>query len=114
MQSKTRTKASAEPSLPATPASHDATTAVAQPASNASQPMAKSRVRQKASTDQATLQDKGGDALPVSDYPLKVGVAANTLDRRERLRARNDAAKVAAKGAAKNAAKGARGSGEIS
>lgn len=113
MQSKTRTKASAEPSLPATPASH-ATEAVIQPASNASQPLEKSRVRQKATADQATIQRDGADALPVSDYPLKAGPAANTLDRRERLRARNDAAKGAAKGAAKNAAKGARGSGEIS
>ena len=106
MKSKTHTKASAEPSLPASPAARDATEAVAQPESNASQPLEKSRVRQKASADQATLQTEGANALPVSDYPLKVGAAANTLDRRERVRVRNDAAK--------DAAKGARGSGEIS
>lgn len=105
MKSKTRIKASAEPSLPATPALKAATDAVAQPASNASKPLEKSRVRQTASADQATLQAKGADALPVSDYPLKVGVAANTLDRHERARTR-----VARKGAAQ----GTRGSDKIS
>lgn len=93
MKSKTRIKASAEPSLPATPASQVATEAISQPAGNASQPMAKSAVRQKASADQATLQAKGADALPVSDYPLKVGPAANTLDRDARVRGRTGAVK---------------------
>ena len=91
MKSKTRVKASAEPPLPTASVPQDTTDRVAQPESNASQPLEKSRVRQKASADQATLQDKGADALPVSDYPLKVGSAANTLDRRERIRARKGA-----------------------
>ena len=91
MKSKTRVKASAEPPLPTASTLQDTTDGVAQPESNASQPLEKSRVRQKASADQATLQDKGADALPVSDYPLKVGPAANTLDRRERVRARKGA-----------------------
>jgi hypothetical protein len=56
-----------------------------QPASNASQPLAKPRERIKAHIDQATILEKGSNALPVSDYPLKKGpVAANTIDLKER------------------------------
>ena len=91
MKSKTRVKASAEPPLPTSSAPQDTTDRVAQLESNASQPLGKSRVRQKASADQATLQDKGANALPVSDYPLRVGPYANTLDRHERVRARKGA-----------------------
>ena len=84
-----KVKASAEPPLPVAPAPHDAAVDIAQPASNATRQLEKPRVRQKAGADQATLQEKGADALPVSDYPLKKGpLAANTLDRRERARAR--------------------------
>jgi hypothetical protein len=61
----------------------------AQSASNASQPLEKPRDRIKAHVDQATIQEMGANALPVSDYPLKKGpVAANTLDLQERGRAR--------------------------
>ena len=92
MTTKAKVKASPEPPLPDATAPHDAAVGIKQPASNASQPLAKSRVRQKASADQAMLQAKGADALPVSDYPLKVGpVAANTLDRRELARTRKRA-----------------------
>lgn len=62
---------------------------VARPAGNASHPLEKSRVRMTAYTDQVTLQEKGADALPVSDYPLKQGpVAANAVDSRHRFRKR--------------------------
>lgn len=85
----TKVKASPEPPLPVAPGPHDAVVDIAQPASNATRQLEKPRVRQKASADQSILQEKGADALPVSDYPLKEGpLAANTLDRRERSRAR--------------------------
>ena len=69
----TKVKASPEPPLPAAPAPHDAAVDIAQPASNATRQLEKPRVRQKASADQSILQEKGADALPVSDYPLKEG-----------------------------------------
>lgn len=66
---------------------HEPIAGAGQPAGNASQPMEKLHVRRKASADQATLQDKGSDALPVSDYPLKTGpITENNIDRRERKR----------------------------
>lgn len=62
---------------------------VARPAGNASHPLEKSRVRMTAYSDQVTLQEKGADALPVSDYPLKQGpAAANAVDLRQRARKR--------------------------
>ena len=77
------------PLFPSEPTPHTAATDVVQPESNATRQLEKPRVRRKASADQAILQDKGPDALPVSDYPLKVGpVAANSLDRIEQTRAR--------------------------
>ena len=77
------------PLFPSEPAPHTAAEDVAQPESNATRQLEKPRVRRKASADQAILQDEGPDALPVSDYPLKVGpVAANSLDRIEQTRAR--------------------------
>lgn len=61
---------------------------IAQPASNATRQLEKPQVRRKASADQAILQNEGSNALPVSDYPLKVGlVATNSLDRIEQSRA---------------------------
>ncbi len=77
------------PLLPTEPTPHTAAEDVAQPESNATRQLEKPRVRRKASADQAILQEEGPDALPVSDYPLKVGpVAANSLDRIEQTRAR--------------------------
>ena len=61
-----------------------------QPESNATRQLEKPRVRRKARADQAILQEKGPDALPVSDYPQKEGpVAANTIDQQERKRSGN-------------------------
>jgi hypothetical protein len=55
----------------------------------ATQALEKPAVRRKAHAEQSTLQEAGADALPVSDYPLKVGaVAPNSIDARERVRAR--------------------------
>ena len=84
-------KASPEPPLAAGPPSHYGVDDIKLPASNATRQLEKPRVRSKAHADQATLQDKGPDALPVSDYPLKKGpLAANSIDLQEqaRLRAR--------------------------
>lgn len=58
-------------------------------AGNATRQLDKPGVRRKAHADQATLQDEGTNALPVSDYPLKVGsVAPNSIDAREQKRLR--------------------------
>ncbi|MEQ1518020.1 MAG: hypothetical protein ABL931_16190 [Usitatibacteraceae bacterium] len=58
-------------------------------AGKATQALEKPAVRRKALAEQSILQKAGADALPVSDYPLKVGaVAPNSIDARERARAR--------------------------
>lgn len=89
MAIKANGKSQKIPLLPTEPTPHTAAEDVAQPESNATRQLEKPRVRRKASADQAILQDEGPDALPVSDYPLKVGpVAANSLDRIEQTRAR--------------------------
>lgn len=83
MKTKKAVTASPEPLLPT---EHDSLGAenIEQPASNATQPLAKARVRRKAGTDQALLLEKGPNALPVSDYPLKKGpLAANSIDAKE-------------------------------
>ena len=55
-------------------------------------PLQKRRSRQKASAEQATLQSKGANSLPVSDYPLKEGpTAANSVDAREQSQVGNRA-----------------------
>ena len=87
MTRKTNVKASPEPALPPVSVLHSTTGGAEQPASNASHPLEKQRVRIKAHTDQATIQEEGADALPVSDYPLKHGpLAANPVDVRQRSR----------------------------
>ena len=89
MKTKPDVNASPTPPLPAAPDLHAGVDDAAQPASNASKPLEKPRVRSRAHVDQATLQEKGANALPVSDYPLKKGpVAANTLDLQEQARSR--------------------------
>ena len=93
MTRKTNVKASPEPTLPPSPELHSAAQTAEQPAEhpagNASQPMAKQRVRIKAQADQTTIQEEGADALPVSDYPLKHGpLAANAIDLQQRSRLR--------------------------
>ena len=86
----TNTKASPEPPLPAGVNPHDADTDIVKPASNATHQLEKPRVRRKAHEDQTTLLEKGANALPVSDYPLKTGlVAANNVDLRQRARSRH-------------------------
>ena len=88
MAPKVKVKASPEPQIPVKPV-QQTPAANAQPASNATRQLEKRQVHQKASADQSILQEKGSDALPVSDYPLKAGpTAANTLDQRERARTR--------------------------
>ena len=82
-------KASPEPPLPAGPAPHHGVDDIKLPASNATRQLEKPRVRSKAHADQARLQDKGPNALPVSDYPLKKGpLAANSIDLQEQARSR--------------------------
>ena len=82
-------KASPEPSLPAGPPSHAGVDDIKLPASNATRQLEKPRVRSKAHADQATLQDEGPNALPVSDYPLKKGpLAANSIDLQEQASSR--------------------------
>ncbi len=89
MKTKKTIKASPEPILPAMLDSHEDGENIQHPASNATQPLAKARVRRKAGTDQALLLEKGPNALPVSDYPLKKGpLAANSLDLEEQARTR--------------------------
>ena len=89
MTAPRKIKASPEPPLPAHTNLHGADTHIDKPAGNGSQPLEKLRVRHEAGEDQATLQDKGADALPVSDYPLKTGpLAANKQDLRQSGRAR--------------------------
>ncbi len=91
MKTKKAIKASPEPMLST---EHDSQGAenIEHPASNATQPLAKARVRRKAGTDQALLLEKGPNALPVSDYPLKKGpLAANSLDAKEQALARSRA-----------------------
>lgn len=89
MKTKKTIKASPEPPLPTSHDSHDGGENIEQPGSNATQPLAKARVRRKAGTDQALLLEKGPNALPVSDYPLKRGpLAANSLDLQEQARTR--------------------------
>ena len=87
MTNPANVKASPEPPLPAGQDSHDTAKDIEQPASNATRQLDKPRVRRKARADQATLLEKGPDALPVSDYPLKKSPAvANSLDLLERKR----------------------------
>ena len=89
MTSKTNVKASPEPALPPISELNSATSGAEQPASNASHPLEKQRVRIKAHSDQATIQEVGADAMPVSDYPLKQGpLAANAVDLRQQARLR--------------------------
>ena len=86
---KTSVKASPEPALTPVSELHSANSGAEQPASNASHPLEKQRVRIKAHSDQATIQEVGADALPVSDYPLKQGpLAANAVDLRQQARPR--------------------------
>lgn len=88
MTRKINVKASPEPALRPISALHSSS-GTDQPASNASHPLEKQRVRNKAHTDQAIMQEEGADALPVSDYPLKHGpLAANPVDLRQRSRMR--------------------------
>ncbi len=92
MKTKKTIKASPEPVLPVKHDSSEGGENVEHPASNATQPLAKARVRRKAGTDQALLLEKGPNALPVSDYPLKKGpLAANSLDLEEQALARSRA-----------------------
>ncbi|MCY7388718.1 MAG: hypothetical protein LH481_11760 [Burkholderiales bacterium] len=73
----------------APPGQEEVVAIVNQPAGNASQPMEKPRARRKAQADQTTLLEKGPNALPVSDYPLKKGpIAGNGLDLKEQARLR--------------------------
>lgn len=75
--------------LPPSPRPNGDADEVQQPAGNATRQLDKPRVRRNAEADQATLQDEGSNALPVSDYPLKVGpVAPNSIDAREQKRLR--------------------------
>ena len=86
---KAKVRASLESALSPNSALPTSTNDAEQPAGNASQPLAKLRVRIKAHADQETIQEKGADALPVSDYPLKQGpLAANAVDLREQSRPR--------------------------
>lgn len=90
MKPRSRVKASPEPPLPPSLPSTGAAAEADHPESNASRQLEKPRVRRKARADQAILQEKGPDALPVSDYPQKEGpVAANTIDQQERKRSGN-------------------------
>ena len=87
MAKKTPVMASPQPPLPPTAFVNTDENNVEQPASNATKPLQKRRVRANAQTDQSILQEKGANALPVSDYPLKKGpVAANSLDLQEQAR----------------------------
>lgn len=89
MLKKANTSVSPEAALPSASDMPAVTKDVERPAGNASHPLEKSRVRMTAHTDQVTLQEKGADALPVSDYPLKQGpTAANAVDLRQRSRLR--------------------------
>ncbi len=89
MFKKTNAGLSPEATLPPASDTPAAINDVARPAGNASHPLEKSRARMTAHTDQVTLQEKGADALPVSDYPLKQGpVAANAVDLKQRSRKR--------------------------
>ena len=89
MIKKPNLSASPKAALPPSADLHDVGIDAARPASNASKPMEKSRVRIKAQADQAIIQEQGADALPVSDYPLKQGpMAANAVDLRQRSRAK--------------------------
>ena len=89
MFKKTNVAVSPEAALPPANDIPSAINDIARPGGNASHPLEKSRVRMTAYTDQVMLQDKGADALPVSDYPLKQGpVAANAVDSRQRSRKR--------------------------
>lgn len=90
MKLRSRVKATPEPPLPPGLPSSGAPAETEQPESNATRQLEKPRVRRKARADQAILQEKGPDALPVSDYPQKEGpVAANTIDQQERERSGN-------------------------
>ena len=87
MKSRKTIKLPPKALLPSARNPHESITVAGQPAGNASQPMEKLHVRRKAGADQAILQEKGSDALPVSDYPLKTGpITENNIDRRERKR----------------------------
>ncbi|MEO8384380.1 MAG: hypothetical protein ABI583_04005 [Betaproteobacteria bacterium] len=89
MEKKTRLRATADAALKKDSSPAADTPEVEKPASNPSQPLGKPPVRVKAHVDQTTIQEKGADALPVSDYPLKRGPsAANALDLQEQSRSR--------------------------
>jgi len=89
MGKKANVSVSSEAGLPSASDIPAHTGDVERSASNASHPLDKSRLRIKAYADQVTLQEKGADALPVSDYPLKQGpLAANAVDLRQRSRKR--------------------------
>ena len=89
MAKKTPVMASPQPRLPPAAFVNTDESNVEQPASNATKPLQKRRVRANAQTDQTILQEKGPNALPVSDYPLKTGpVAANSLDVQEQAKSR--------------------------
>ena len=89
MAKKTPVMASPQPRIPPATFVNTDETNVEQPASNATKPLQKRRARANAQTDQTILQEKGPNALPVSDYPLKQGpVAANSLDVREQAKSR--------------------------
>ena len=82
-------KASPEPPLSNGPQPHLSDNAIAHPASNATRQLDKPRVRRKAGDEQAVLQQKGANALPVSDYPLRKGpLAGNSIDLQEQARSR--------------------------
>ena len=86
-----KTPVTASPQPPLSPAAYVNTdeSNVDHPASNATKPLQKRRVRANAQTDQAILQERGPNALPVSDYPLKKGpVAGNSLDLEQQARSR--------------------------
>lgn len=92
MPKKVNVKASAEPPLPvdyqlAEMRRQAPATAVENSVHAPLHPLQKDEVRTKASVEQATLQSRGANSLPVSDYPLKEGpTTANSVDVRERSR----------------------------
>ena len=89
MAKKTPVMVSPQPRLPPSSFVNTDQSNVEQPASNATKPLQKRRARANAQTDRSTLQEKGPNALPVSDYPLKTGpVAANSLDVQEQAKSR--------------------------
>lgn len=97
MPKEVKVKASSEPPLPVDYQHAElrrlaSATEVEKPARVPLRPLQKPGVRNKASAEQATLQSKGANSLPVSDYPLKEGpTAANSVDARERSQVGNRA-----------------------